>query len=543
MSLSSLLLPVRASLTSCSSLLRSGGLLLLAILITSSGCTTLREWYKNDFKVGPQYCKPAAPVSDNWIDFNHPAVISNSEDDRNWWTVFNDPALNSLVQATYDCNIPLHAQGQRILEYRAIRGTTVGNLFPQGQSLSGSYNRVQISENGNIVGVGAPTRSFDLFTFGPRMQWELDIWGKYRRRIEQADSELDQQIELYDDILAIAVADTAKAYTTLRVAEEMVRLAKQNAEIQQGSLKLAEARFRNGATSELDVTQAQSTLKETEALIPKFEATLRKANNELCLLMGMPAYDLKSQIGEAQMPVAPRTVAAGIPGELLRRRPDIRAAERNVAAASAEIGIAQSELYPHFSIDGQFGWASSNASDLFTGQSFGGLISPSFHWNLLHYGRLQNNVSRHEARFQTAAFNYQQTVLKANNEVENALISFIKAQEQVEHLRGAVEATQKSVHLATVQYREGAITFERIFNLQNVLVRQQIDLASAQGEINLSLIDVHRALRGGWQIRLEEEGEIVSVTEVENAPTTAPTPAPTPSESTVTPPQVAPAAK
>jgi NodT family efflux transporter outer membrane factor (OMF) lipoprotein len=513
---------------------RWGGLTLLLILFTSSGCTSLGDWYRNNFKVGPEYCKPAAPVADSWIDFNNPAVISNSEDDRNWWTVFNDPALNSLVQATYECNLPLHAQGQRILEFRAIRGTTVGNLFPQGQALNGSYNRVQISENGNIVGVGAPTRSFDLFTFGPRMQWELDIWGKYRRRIEQADAELDQQIELYDDILAIAVADTAKAYTTLRVAEEMVRLAKQNVEIQQGSLKLADARFRNGATSELDVTQAQSTLKETEALIPKFEATLRQANNQLCLLMGMPAYDLKSQIGEGQMPVAPKSVAAGIPGELLRRRPDIRAAERAVAAASAEIGIAQSELYPHFSIDGQFGWASTNASQLFTGQSFGGLISPSFQWNLLHYGRLQNNVSRHEARFQKAAFDYQQTVLKANNEVENALIGFIKAQEQVDRLRGAVEATQKSVNLATVQYREGAITFERIFNLQNVLVRQQIDLASAQGDINLSLIDVHRALRGGWQIRLEEEGEIISVTEVETA--IVPEPAPVDSTSVSPPP-------
>lgn len=502
-----------------------GWLILLPLLLfASSGCTSLRDWYRNGFKVGPEYCKPAAPIADNWIDFNNPAVISNSEDDRQWWTAFNDPALNSLVQATYESNLPLHAQGQRILEFRAIRGTTVGNIFPQAQSLAGGYNRVQISENGNIVGVGSPTRSFDLFTFGPRMQWELDIWGKYRRGIEQADAQLDQQIELYDDILAIAVADTAKAYTTLRVAEEMVRLAKQNVEIQQGSLKLAEARFKNGVTSELDVAQALSTLRETEALIPKFEATQRQANNELCLLMGMPAYDLKAQIGEAPMPLAPKSVAAGIPGELLRRRPDVRAAERAVAAASSEIGIAQSELYPHFSIDGQFAWVSSNASNLFTGQSFGGLISPTFTWNLLNYGRLENNVSRYEARFQKAAFDYQQTVLKANNEVENALISFIKAQEQVERLRGAVEATQKSVSLATVQYREGAITFERIFNLQNVLVRQQIDLASAQGDINLSLIDVHRALRGGWQIRLEEEGEIVSVTEVETAPTADATP-------------------
>jgi NodT family efflux transporter outer membrane factor (OMF) lipoprotein len=505
--------------------LRWGSLFALTLTaLMTTGCTSIGDWYRNGFKVGPNYCKPAAPVSDQWIDFNNPAVIANSEDDRAWWSAFNDPTLNSFVQATYENNIPLHAQGQRILEYRAIRGVTVGNLFPQAQSLDGSYNRIQISENGNLVGVGNPTRAFDLYNFGPRMQWELDIWGRYRRTIEQANATLDQQIELYDDILAIAVADTAKAYTTLRVSQEMVRLAKRNVEIQEGSFQLAKARFEEGATSELDVTQAQSTLSETQALIPKFETTMRQANNELCLLMGMPAYDLSPQVGDGPLPTAPKSVAAGIPGELLRRRPDIRAAERAVAGASAEIGIATSELYPHFSIDGVFGWTASDASDLFRGTSFGGLISPTFRWNLLNYGRLRNNVSKYEARFQTAAFNYQQTVLKANNEVENALISFIKSQERAKQLQEASAATQKSVDLALIQYKEGSISFERIFNLQNVLIRQQIDLASAQGEINLALIDIHRALRGGWQIRLQEQGEAFAVSEV--APSESPMPTP-----------------
>jgi outer membrane protein TolC len=207
-------------------------------------------------------------------------------------------------------------------------------------------------------------------------------------------------------------------------------------------------------------------------------------------------------MGEGRIPVVPASVAVDIPGQLLRRRPDIRAAERAVASSSAEIGVAVSDLYPHFSIDGSFSWTANEVPELFSGQSFGGIIGPSFRWDILNYGRLRNNINRQEARFQQAAFAYQQTVLKANKEVEQALVAFLKSQERAHELGLAVDATRKSVDLAVIQYREGAIDFERIFNLQNVLVRQQIDQARARAEISLALIEVYRALRGGWQVRL-----------------------------------------
>jgi len=482
--------------------------LLLLTLAGTVGCGQFQGWLHNGFKVGPDYCKPAAPVAENWIDFNSPAVISSPVDDRNWWRVFGDPALDSLVQATYEGNLPLHAQGQQVLEYRALRAMSVGNLFPQHQFLDGFSKRIQISEEGNLAGVPLPNRAFDLQNIGAAMQWELDVWGKFRRRIEQTNADMDQQVELYDDLLSIAVSDTAKAYTTYRVAQEYVRLARKNVEIQQGSLRLAEARFKAGAVGELDVTQAKSALNETEALIPRFQADERKANNELCVLTGTSSRDLTAQVGEGSIPAAPNTVAVGIPGELMRRRPDIRAAERAVASASAEIGVAASDLFPHFYIDGSFSWTANQTTDLFTPTAFGGIVGPSFRWDILNYGRLTNNVRRNEARFEKAAFRYQQTVLNANKEVENALISFQKSQERAERLKNAVTATKRSVDLAVIQYREGAIDFERIFNLQNVLVRQELDLAAARAEISLSLIEVYRSLRGGWQIRLDSsEGE------------------------------------
>jgi NodT family efflux transporter outer membrane factor (OMF) lipoprotein len=484
----------------------------LLLLVQAFGCAYCGSWCKNCFKVGPDYFKPAAPVADSWIDFNDPRVISDPANDRQWWTAFNDPAIDSLVQSAYRGNLPLRAQGQKVLEYRALRAMSVGNLFPQAQALDGFYKRVQISENGNIGGVTLPERSFDLWNIGPGIQWELDVWGRFRRRIEQVTAELDQQVELYDDVLSIVVADTAQAYANLRTAQEFVRLARQNVEIQQGSLKLAETRFNEGAVGELDVTQARSTLRETEALIPQFEIFLRKTNNELCVLMGTPPRDLTKEFGEGPIPVAPTSVALGIPAELMRRRPDIRAAERAVASSSAEIGVAVSDLYPHFFIDGAFSYTSNDVTNLFTGQSVGGVIGPSFRWDILNYGRINNNVRRQDARFQQAAINYQQTVLKANKEVEDALTSFLKSQERAKQLQDAVEATQKSVNLALIEYREGAIDFERVFNLQNVLVRQQIDQAKARAEITLSLIEVYRALRGGWQIRLEQPGPMEIVT-------------------------------
>lgn len=475
--------------------------LLLLLLAICSGCSG-GNWLRNGFKVGPDYCKPAAPVAENWIDFNDPRVISGPIDDRAWWTVFNDPALDSLVQSTFAGNLKLASQGQRVLEYRAIRAMYGGDLFPQFQALDGFYKRVQISEAGNIAGVPLPNRAFDLWNIGPALQWELDVWGRFRRRLEQANADLDKQVELYDDILAIALAETARAYINTRAAEEFVRLTIENVKIQKGSLELAETRFKEGAVGELDVTQAQSTLRETTALIPLFQRDLRQANNELCVLVGEPITDLGSRVGNGPIPVVPVAVAVDIPGQLLRRRPDIRAAERAVASSSAEIGVAVSDLYPHFYIDGSFSWTANQFPDMFSGQAFGGIIGPSFRWDILNYGRIRNNVRRQEARFQQAALDYQQTVLHANKEVEQALIAFLKAQERAAELQLAVNATRKSVDLAVIQYREGAIDFERIFNLQNVLVRQQIDQARSRAEISLALIEVYRALRGGWQIRL-----------------------------------------
>ncbi|MCO6458363.1 MAG: TolC family protein [Pirellulaceae bacterium] len=468
----------------------------------STGCGHLKSWMHNDFKVGPEYQKPAVPLAENWIDFNDRRVLSDPELDWSWWQSFNDPVLNSLVQSSFDGNLTVRHAGLRVLEAQAHRAFAVGNLFPQQQDATGFYRHIQLSEAGSSVGVDPTSRAFDLWNVGAGLSWELDVWGKFRRGIEQQDAELDRRVEMYDDEVVLLLAETSRSYVELRESQQRVRLAEENARIQLGSLQLAEARFKAGAVSELDVVQARSTLEETRALIPQFQAQARQANNRLCILMGVPPRDLTEELGQAPIPTTPLSVAVGIPANLVRRRPDVRAAEREVAKRSAEIGIAVADLFPEFRIDGAFSWTAGQLPDLFTPEAFGGLVGPTFRWRILNYGRIRNNIRVRDAIFQQAAVDYQSVVLRAQEEVESSLIAFLKAQERTSHLSAAVEATERSVQLALTQYREGAADFERVFNAQNALVRRQDELARNQADVARALIQVYKALGGGWQIRL-----------------------------------------
>jgi NodT family efflux transporter outer membrane factor (OMF) lipoprotein len=475
----------------------------LIAVVSLTGCAEFKQWMHNG-KVGPEYRKPVAPVAYEWIDFNDPRVISqqNSVNGGAWWQSLNDPVLDQLVAQSYDQNLSLRAAGMRVMEARAQRGVAAGLLLPQFQEAFGSYDRIQVSSKGNSVGLPAlPVRAFDFWSTGWNVGWELDVWGRFRRNLESAEANLDASIEDYDDILVCLVAETAAAYVEMREFEQRLAYARENVKTQQGSLELAESRFRNGRTSELDVTQAKSNLAQTEALVPVLKKGLRLANNRLCVLLGTPPRDLQPEIGPAPIPAAPAEVIVGIPAELLRRRPDIRRAERQVAVQSAQIGVAAADLFPAFTINGSLGWQAKNFSDLFSSAANVGFVGPAFNWNILHYGRIRNNILAQDAKFQELAILYQETVLKANAEVEDAIVGFLQAQEQVQALREGVEASGRSVELALRQYREGTTDFNRVFNLQSILVSQQDELAAAQADVTLSLVRIYKALGGGWRIR------------------------------------------
>jgi NodT family efflux transporter outer membrane factor (OMF) lipoprotein len=455
-------------------------------------------------------------VADEWILGKEPQVHDRHLQD--WWRVFEDPTLDSLIETAYEQNPTLRVAGTRVLEARAQQAIAVGNIFPQAQQSTGSYARANIGSNFPLFGpllslLPANQRSgaFSNWNYGFNLSWELDLWGRLRRSIESNNASLDASVENYDDALVTLLADVATNYAQYRIAQQRIKIAKDNVRIQEGILALAQERFRVGTTNRLDVEQARTILEQTRSTIPSLQITLGQANDTLCTLLGMPPHDLEPdlgpgpELGSPPMPNTPAWVATGIPADLLRRRPDVRSAERQVAAQSAQIGVAEAALYPTIAINGFIGWDATDLTKLFETKSFLGFIVPSFSWNILNYGRILNNVRLQTARTEELIAAYQNRVLTAAREVQIPLRGFLRSQEQAEDLARSVEAAKAATQLGVQQYRTGTIDFNRVFNLETTQVQQQDRLAVAAGDIALNLINVYRSLGGGWELRLQKD--------------------------------------
>lgn len=477
----------------------SWGLLSGVIVLAICGCN-VTEYVQNGFKVGPNYRRPPAPVAQRWIDADDQRVHSEATDDSQWWTVFNDQTLNDLVQTAYRQNLTLREAGFRVLQNRALLAGAVGNLFPQKQTEVFDFTRTNLSRQ-VANRQAAPQPFYNQWDEGFNLSWELDFWGRFRRAIESASDELDASVENYDDVLVTLVGDVASAYVQIRTLQQQIAYARQTLGLQRQSLAIAKAKFKGGQTSEVDVNQGQSDVSNTEALIEQQLIALRQANNRLCVLLGLPPEDLLPKLGDAPIPVAPPDVAVGIPADLLRRRPEVRRAERNAAAQCAQIGIAETALYPAIAINGTMGWSAQEFKGLFAGDAFRGTVGPSFTWNILNYGRLLANIRVQDAKFEQLVAHYQQTVVRAGEDVENGLVTFLRAQVRSRFQNTAVNAEMKALKEAIAQYKGGLVDFNRVVLIQEKLVERQQTLAEANGQIALGLIQVYRALGGGWQIR------------------------------------------
>lgn len=489
--------------------LRAKLLVVALVALTTTGCMTKPlEYVQNRFKVGPDYRKSAAPVARHWIDYENAQVSSAPSHEGAWWEVFGDPVLNDLTRRAYSRNLTLREAGLRVQEARALRAVRVGQLFPQSQTAAGSIQSQQISIGSLATGGFASSidRNLGSFRYGSQLAWELDFWGRFRRSIEAADAELDASVENYDDVLVILLSDVATSYVEIRTLEQRLRYARANVKYQTGSLDLADAKKQEGVSSQLDIAQARTNVAQTAAIIPQLEIRLRQAQNELCVLMGIPPQDLSSLLNqvESRIPAAPAEVALGIPADLIRRRPDIRRAEREVAAQSARIGIAEADMYPAFTITGSIFVQATQFANLFNNPALGGSYGPTFNWNILNYGRIRNLVRAEEARYYQEVTQYQNAVLSANREAEDAVIAFLRSQEQARILRDGAAAAAESRDLVSELYKGGRADFGRVFFAEYFLVQQQDALAQAEGTIAQALVDLYRSLGGGWQIRLAE---------------------------------------
>lgn len=451
--------------------------------------------------VGPDYQRPVPPIASQWIETNAPMIKSEQADVSTWWTGFNDAVLNTLIAAARQQNPELQAAGVRVLEAQARRGIVIGQLFPQQQDGLGSYRRSELStETAESKGVPAFRSRFDQWQVGLEATWELDVWGRFRRAIEAADAHLLAEVASYDDVLVSLTAEVATNYVFLRILEERLEVAKANVAIQQRSFEIAEAKFQGGAVTELDAVQATALLRNTQAQIPALETSIRQTQNTLCILLGMPPRDLQHLLGTAsKVPTPPMNIAVGIPADLLRRRPDIRQAERSLAIQSAEIGIATADLFPSFSLFGSLSVSAEDFADLFSTSGIESFSGPQFRWAILNYGRIRNNIRVQDARFEALINEYEVTVLRAQKEVEDAVAAYLGVQRQAYFLTGSVESATRAVELADFQYREGATDYTRVLTTQQFLVNEQDLLVTTRGAVALNLVALYRALGGGWE--------------------------------------------
>ncbi len=451
-------------------------------------------------KLGPDFQTPEATVPGDWSSDNTNLFKKPSKDDSiAWWKYFKDPVLEELIQAGHEQNLSLLSAGIRIMESRAQLALVRGNRYPQVQKMTGDIS---------TIGTTSPSsnRYYNAASIGFDVGWELDFWGKFSRSIESADAQLLATIAEYDDLLVSLTAEIARTYVDIRTLEERISLAQKNAALQEDSLELVILQFEAGVVSELDVLQARTLLSSTLATVPNLQAVLATYKNGLAILLGILPDDIYRYLLPGKgIPAIASKISMEIPAELLRRRPDIRQAEMQAAAQSAQIGIARSELFPSFTLFGSISWSSadregSSLGDIFDSNNFAYSFGPAFKWNLFHYGRLENQVRIQDARFQQLLVNYRSTVLNAAREVEDALQSYEQAKIEADLVQRAVIGSKKSTELSILMYKEGLSDYQRVLDSTRSLTQKQDQYAQTKGKIATFAIALYKAFGGGWQI-------------------------------------------
>jgi NodT family efflux transporter outer membrane factor (OMF) lipoprotein len=451
--------------------------------------------------VGPDYVKPELPVADEWSQQPGQGLEPDRADLLEWWKVFEDPVLDELMARARANNNNLKIAGLRVLESMAQLGIATGAQYPQSQFAFGEAAAVSPADNSGV------TSNFGQYGLGASASWEIDFWGRFRRGIESADAAYLASIAAFDQALVLLTAGVAGSYAVVRTAEEQLQIARQNLQIQQRSYDITEVLYRNGASSELDMQQAETLLLSTRATLPSLESTLRQARNALSTLLGQPPGSLTGLLAQQSgIPALPDRIDVGIPADMLRRRPDVRQAEFAAMARNAQVGLAEADLYPSFSLAGSIGLSAGGPGDSDFGDLFGQdaltwSIGPSFVWPFLNYGRIKNNVRVQDARLQQALIAYRETALQAAREAEDAMTAFIGSREQTALLAETVKSAERSNALSTLRYQEGFSDYQRVLNAQQSLFAQQQRYVATRGETVLNLVALYKALGGGWESR------------------------------------------
>lgn len=477
----------------------------LAVALTAlSGCM-----------VGPDYRRPDVAVPDQWRGAGGVAAAPAAPTDlAAWWRGFGDPVLGALIDAALHQNLDLKSAVARVRQARAQRVISAAGLFPSlGAGAEYQYNR-PFSENsqfGQLLGSGGNAPPSDLITTNLYQgefdaSWELDVFGGIRRGVEAADADLATAEDDAWGVQVTLLAEVARMYVSIRSLERRLAITAENLDSQRDSVALTEDRFRTGLASELDVRQARSLFATTLAQVPALESEREQTMHALSVLLGREPNALQEMLSRsAPIPGAADPdglavrIPVGLPSDLLRRRPDIRRAERQVAAATARIGVATAELFPKFALTGLVGLQSISASDFFTSGSRYFSVGPTISWRLFEGGRLRANIAVQDAVTEQALYGYENAVLTGLRDVEDALIAYGKERLRHDALVDAVEQTQRSVVLSRDLYVHGLGTYLAVLDAQRAQYGSEDSLVQSDQALVVDLLATYKALGGGWE--------------------------------------------
>ena len=480
----------------CRVRLRIGLILPSGLLL--AGCT-----------VGPNYKRPQVSVSPAWerSPGTYSSAVAESLPPADWWATLKDPELDALIRDACRGNLSVSIAKWRITEARAELGVAASQSLP-GLDAGGSYsfNRA----NGPLF--PAVTNDYQFNAVGFDTLWEADIFGGIRRSIEAANDDLESQRDAERGAVVSVIAEVAASYVELRTVQQRILIAEANIQTQRDTLNLARRLNATGIVSNLDVTQAQAELAQTQSLVPLLRIQEQAYIHELGILLGEPPEALAAKLeAPGPIPAPPRRVPIGIPTQLLQRRPDIREVERDLAAATARIGVAEADLYPQFTLTGDFGVGAEQFGNVFNWSSRFVGVGPSVRWELFEGGRILANIDAHKAIRQELLDQYKLTILMAIRETADALVSFGDRQSQFDLLGQSVQSAKESVRIARDQYANGTIGYLSLLDAQRSLLEAQDAMAQSQGEVTLSMIALYKAIGGGWQKIEQDEAQRQSV--------------------------------
>ena len=450
--------------------------------------------------VGPNYRQPNVSAPSSWAspladgETNCPAHLVA------WWRHFSDTNLDALMLTAVQSNLTLRMAEAHVVEARAERGVIAGRFWPSiGSSASYSRNRFSANSFPPLAGFGVPL-DYNLYSAGFDAAWELDIFGGTRRAVEAANAEIGAAEYNQRDALVSLLAEVARNYIGARSYQQRLAITRDNIRVQREILDLTSNRFQNGLNSDLDVQQATAVLTSTEAQVPSLETGFRQNVYALAVLLAQPPSGLLDEMStEKPIPITPPTVPVGLPSDLLQRRPDVQRAERELAAATARIGVAQADYFPKFSLTGFAALESISASDWFDYDSRAWSAGPMVQWELFEAGRIRANVRVQNARQEQALDAYQQTVLVALEDAENALTAYAKEQVRRKSLSQSVQASQQALELSTQLYKSGLADFLRVLDSERSLYQSQDALVQSDQAVALDLLALYKALGGGWE--------------------------------------------